>query len=150
MQIELLSRKKWMTYVELASAMADYIVNFYNPLRRHSSIDYLTPDEFEALPSDQNPARTLITCGPINGVKVRWMASAKPRSTDPDPGRMCNDVIRLSILPWVVTPQPARTSGHRPTRSGSRSRSPSFADDWRSMRIRSEACFTGLRFTQVR
>ncbi|HUC36359.1 MAG TPA: IS3 family transposase, partial [Acidimicrobiales bacterium] len=35
MQIELLNRKKtWMTYVELATAMADYIVNFYNPLRR--------------------------------------------------------------------------------------------------------------------
>jgi putative transposase len=63
MQIELLNRKKWMTYVELASAMADYIVNFYNPLRRHSSLEYLTPDEFEALPSDHNPARTLISVG---------------------------------------------------------------------------------------
>src|SRR5665213_2387888 len=60
MQIELLNRKKWMTYVELATAMADYIVNFYNPLRRHSLLEYLTPDEFEALRSDQNPARTLI------------------------------------------------------------------------------------------
>ena len=33
MQIELLNRQKWMTYVELASAMADYFVNFYNPAR---------------------------------------------------------------------------------------------------------------------
>jgi len=63
MQIELLNRKKWMTYVELAAAMADYIVNFYNPLRRHSSLEYLTPDEFEALRSDYNPARTLISVG---------------------------------------------------------------------------------------
>jgi transposase InsO family protein len=31
MQIELLDRKRWMTYVELATAMADYILNFYNP-----------------------------------------------------------------------------------------------------------------------
>jgi putative transposase len=62
-QIELLNRKAWMTYVELATAMADYIVNFYNPLRRHSSIEYLTPDEFEALPSDNNQVRTLITVG---------------------------------------------------------------------------------------
>ena len=60
MQIELLNRKKWMTYVELATAMVDYIVNFYNPLRRHSSLDYLTPDEFELLPSNCNPAKTLI------------------------------------------------------------------------------------------
>ncbi len=63
MQIELLNRKKWMTYVELATAMADYIVNFYNPLRRHSSLEYLTPDEFEALLSDNKQVRTLITVG---------------------------------------------------------------------------------------
>ncbi len=44
MQIELLNRQSWMTYVELATAMADYIVNFFNPTRRHSSLDYLTPD----------------------------------------------------------------------------------------------------------
>ncbi|MDR3638999.1 MAG: integrase core domain-containing protein, partial [Isosphaeraceae bacterium] len=63
MQIELLNRQRWMTYVELATAMADYIVNFYNPRRRHSSLDYLTPDEFEAIPSDTNQARALITVG---------------------------------------------------------------------------------------
>jgi transposase InsO family protein len=61
MQIELLNRKKWMTHVELAAAMADYIVNFYNPVRRHSSLDYFTPDEFEALPSENNQVRTLIS-----------------------------------------------------------------------------------------
>ncbi len=63
MQIELPNRKRWMTYVELATAMADYIVNFYNPVRRHSSLDYLTPDEFEDLPSTNTQARTLVTVG---------------------------------------------------------------------------------------
>jgi putative transposase len=63
MQIELLNRRRWMTYVELATAMADYIVNFYNPMRRHSSLGYLTPDEFEALPSTNNQARTLVAVG---------------------------------------------------------------------------------------
>jgi putative transposase len=63
MQIELLNRQRWMTYVELATAMADYIVNFYNPLRRHSSLGYLTPDEFEAVSSTDNQARTLIAVG---------------------------------------------------------------------------------------
>ena len=71
MQIELLNRKKWMTYVELATAMADYIVNFYNPFRRHSSLKYLTPDEFEALRSD-SPGQNSHCCGPLNGVKVSW------------------------------------------------------------------------------
>jgi transposase InsO family protein len=61
MQIELLNRKKWLTYVELSTAIADYIVNFYNPMRRHSSLEYLTPEEFEKLRSPSNPARTLIS-----------------------------------------------------------------------------------------
>jgi len=43
--------------------MADYMVNFYNPTRRHSSLGYLTPDEFEALPSGNTQARTLIGVG---------------------------------------------------------------------------------------
>jgi putative transposase len=54
MQIELLNRQRWTTHVELASAIADYIENFYNPTRRHSSLEYLTPLEFEALNSIQN------------------------------------------------------------------------------------------------
>ena len=61
MQIELLNRKKWMTYVELSTAMADYIVNFYNRRRRHSSLDYYTPDELEALASTNTQATTLIS-----------------------------------------------------------------------------------------
>ncbi len=48
MQIELLNRKRWASVLELSEAMADYIENFYNARRRHSSLDYLTPDEFEA------------------------------------------------------------------------------------------------------
>jgi len=49
MQIELLNRKRWITNVELSVAIADYIENFYNPQRRHSSLSYLTPNEFENL-----------------------------------------------------------------------------------------------------
>lgn len=40
MQIELLDRQRWTTVVELSVAMADYIENFYNPMRRHSSLNY--------------------------------------------------------------------------------------------------------------
>lgn len=50
-QIELLNRKRWTTVVELSLAIADYIENFYNPARRHSLLDYLTPHEFETLQS---------------------------------------------------------------------------------------------------
>ena len=58
MQIELLNRQTWRTFVELAEAIADYIENFYNPARRHSSLDYLTPGEFEDLHLTQ-PQATL-------------------------------------------------------------------------------------------
>jgi transposase InsO family protein len=48
MQIELLNRQPWRTKVELAVAIAEWIEHFYNPTRRHSSLGYLTPDEYEA------------------------------------------------------------------------------------------------------
>ena len=47
MQNELLDRKKWKTRLELTNAMFDYIEIFYNRQRRHSSIDYVSPVEFE-------------------------------------------------------------------------------------------------------
>jgi transposase InsO family protein len=37
MQTELLTPKTWTTLVRLNMAMADYIENFYNTSRRHSS-----------------------------------------------------------------------------------------------------------------
>ena len=49
MQIELLNRKRWTTKLELTMAIADYIENFYNRDRRHSSLGYLTPHEYEDL-----------------------------------------------------------------------------------------------------
>lgn len=48
MQTELLNRKSWTTVVELSIAMADYIENFHNTRRRHSSLDMLTPTEYES------------------------------------------------------------------------------------------------------
>ncbi len=51
MQIELLDRQSWRTNLELAIAIADYIEHFYNSTRRHSALNYLTPNEFEDLHS---------------------------------------------------------------------------------------------------
>ena len=56
MQIELFNRQRWRTNLELAIAIADYIEHFYNPARRHSSLGYLTPNEFEDLHSTQTQA----------------------------------------------------------------------------------------------
>ena len=47
MQNELLNRKKWRTRLELTNAIFDYAEVFYNRQRRHSSLDYVSPVEFE-------------------------------------------------------------------------------------------------------
>ena len=47
MQIELLNRKKWRTRVDLANAVFEYIKIFYNRLRRHSKLGYVSPIEHE-------------------------------------------------------------------------------------------------------
>jgi transposase InsO family protein len=49
MQLEPMNRRKWRTKLELAIAIAEYIEHFYNSGRRHSSIGYLIPNEFEDL-----------------------------------------------------------------------------------------------------
>lgn len=47
MQTELLDRQRWRTRIELANAIFEYIEGFYNRRRRHSSLDWLSPVEFE-------------------------------------------------------------------------------------------------------
>lgn len=47
MQTELLDRQRWRTRVELANAIFEYIEGFYNQRRRHSTLDYMTPVQFE-------------------------------------------------------------------------------------------------------
>ena len=48
MQVELLDRKRWITRLELANAIFEYLEVFHNRQRRHSSLSMLTPVEFEA------------------------------------------------------------------------------------------------------
>ncbi|MDQ4037202.1 MAG: IS3 family transposase, partial [Actinomycetota bacterium] len=40
LQIELLDRRNWPTRADLANAIFEWIEAFYNPLRRHSALDY--------------------------------------------------------------------------------------------------------------
>ncbi|MGA9493974.1 MAG: IS3 family transposase [Mycobacterium sp.] len=49
MQIELLDRRSWSTRAELATAIFEYIEAFYNPVRRHSALDYRSPIDYERL-----------------------------------------------------------------------------------------------------
>jgi putative transposase len=46
-ETELLDRTPWATRAGLAAALFDYIERFYNPHRRHSSLGYLSPIDYE-------------------------------------------------------------------------------------------------------
>jgi putative transposase len=47
MQNELRNRKKWKTRLELSDAIFDFVGVFYNRQCRHSSVDCVSPVEFE-------------------------------------------------------------------------------------------------------
>lgn len=49
MQLELLDRTGWDSRTQLSSAMFEWIEGFYNSRRRHTSLENLSPAEFEAL-----------------------------------------------------------------------------------------------------
>jgi putative transposase len=46
---ELLKRRTWKTRDDARLAVFSYIETFYNPRRRHSALDYLSPDEYEKM-----------------------------------------------------------------------------------------------------
>jgi transposase InsO family protein len=46
LQTELLDRRSWPTRQMLRSAIFDYIEGFYNRQRRHSTLGYLSPEEY--------------------------------------------------------------------------------------------------------
>ena len=47
LQCELLDRNTWPTRAGLAQAMFEWIEGFYNPTRRHSTLGYLSPIDYE-------------------------------------------------------------------------------------------------------
>ena len=47
LRAELLDHQHYATRRAAVAALGDYIDGFYNPVRRHSSIDYVSPVEFE-------------------------------------------------------------------------------------------------------
>ena len=49
LQCELLDRRRWATRAELAQAMFHWIEGSYNPTRRHSTLAYRSPVDYERL-----------------------------------------------------------------------------------------------------
>lgn len=56
MQRELLDRHQWQSQSELASAIFEWIEGWYNPRRHHTSLDMLSPHDFETLHITAQPA----------------------------------------------------------------------------------------------
>ena len=46
---ELVRRQSWPNRASLRSTLFDYIEVFYNRQRRHSTLGYLSPDEYEKI-----------------------------------------------------------------------------------------------------
>ena len=69
-QNEILGRQKWSTKLEVASAIADYLKPLYNEAQRHSSLNYLTLNEFEVLDSRLSQAAVARTWCPQLGQAV--------------------------------------------------------------------------------
>ena len=47
LECELIDRKSWQTKTEARLALFTYIEAWYNPRRRHSALDYLSPANYE-------------------------------------------------------------------------------------------------------
>lgn len=49
LKVELIHRRRYASRQEARTDIEDYIIGFYNSIRRHSSIDYLSPNLYEKL-----------------------------------------------------------------------------------------------------
>ena len=58
LQTELLDRSTWPTREGLATAVFAFIEGFYNPRRRHSTLGYLSPADYEAKHAAGRPTET--------------------------------------------------------------------------------------------
>jgi transposase-like protein len=48
--------RRWMAQADVDEGKKEWIEAFYNPVRRHSGLDYRTPVEVERLHKTTNPA----------------------------------------------------------------------------------------------
>ncbi len=71
LECELLDRGSFRTQADARSAMFDFIEGWYNPRRRHSSLDYLSPMMFErAHQTDDRPVPSGSTIDPGGAISV--------------------------------------------------------------------------------
>ena len=74
-ECELLDRTTWSTHAEARAALFQFVEGWYNTLRRHSALGYVSPLEFErrhaaAAVDVERPVETLQA--PTNQVELRF------------------------------------------------------------------------------
>jgi len=88
LECELLNRQSFRTQVEARMAVFDFIEGWYNPHRRHSALDYHSPNDYERLHrSDANQA-VMSVAAACGAGPPKHTASGAPRdaaSADPKP-----------------------------------------------------------------
>jgi putative transposase len=88
---ELIRRRSWPTRRELTGEVFDSIETFYNPVRRHSTLDYLSPMQFENPHSHRGQTRGRRFAAP-DPQKIRYnhhdlTPSVRPSGGTPRSGR---------------------------------------------------------------
>ncbi len=56
LKLELIDRQSWATRAQVRRAVFEYVEVFYNRKRLHSSLDFLSPAEYEATKVHQHRA----------------------------------------------------------------------------------------------
>jgi Integrase core domain len=103
LECELLDRCRFKTQAEARSTVFAFIEGFYNPRRRHSSIGYLSPIDYErrhnamivVAADDHQPAAVL--------APVKDKPSGRPR-TGPSltaAARACSTIVRARTKEWL-------------------------------------------------
>ena len=99
LECELLDRCRFRTQAEARTAVFEFIEGFYNRRRRHSSIGYLSPIDYEhrnlasplthpSLPSCSRPSRPSPAGGPEHGAGLDRRCARRPHHRAGRDGRM--------------------------------------------------------------
>jgi putative transposase len=81
LECELLDRRTFSAREEAASAIFDFIEGWYNPHRRHSALNYMSPVEFEATGQQERLFPVERVCEPVDaagGAKTNLHPSTEP------------------------------------------------------------------------
>ncbi len=78
LECELLDRQRFKTHAEARMAIFEFIEGFYNPHRRHSSIGYLSPVNYE-----QRYSRMALDPDALKHATVLTAVKARPGNTEP-------------------------------------------------------------------